>query len=303
MLAIIIPYFKLIFFEQTLQSLANQIDQRFKIYIGDDASDENPLPLLEDYTGKFDYVYHRFETNLGKVSLVKQWNRCIGLSANEEWIMILGDDDELGPACVADFYLNLPHIIANNCHVIRFATVVSYEQLQYKSKVFKHPQLENAVNFFFRKIEDTTRSSLSEYIFDRKSFDKFGFADYNLAWHADDRAWLEFSADNPIFTINSSIVNFRLSSVNISRSDFKIMEKLEASFSFFRFVFRKYFKTFTRNQKELFLIEYEQLIYKNKKATFQLWSVLFYSFLANRQLWQSVKFSRRFLIHFKNNAS
>lgn len=42
MLAIIIPYYKFTFFEATLQSLANQTDQRFKVYIGDDAS-------LEDY--------------------------------------------------------------------------------------------------------------------------------------------------------------------------------------------------------------------------------------------------------------
>ena len=33
MLAIVIPYFKLTFFEETLQSLANQTDQRFKVYI------------------------------------------------------------------------------------------------------------------------------------------------------------------------------------------------------------------------------------------------------------------------------
>ena len=48
MLAIVIPYFKLTFFEETLQSLANQTDQRFKVYIGDDASLENPSDLLEN---------------------------------------------------------------------------------------------------------------------------------------------------------------------------------------------------------------------------------------------------------------
>ena len=42
MLAIIIPYFKLLFFEETLQSLAIQTDKRFKVYIGDDASPEDP---------------------------------------------------------------------------------------------------------------------------------------------------------------------------------------------------------------------------------------------------------------------
>jgi glycosyltransferase involved in cell wall biosynthesis len=48
-LAIVIPYHRLAFFEATLQSLVNQTDQRFHVYIGDDASPENPLPLLEKY--------------------------------------------------------------------------------------------------------------------------------------------------------------------------------------------------------------------------------------------------------------
>ncbi len=37
-LAIVISFYKIIFFEETLQSLANQIDKRFKVCIGNDAS-------------------------------------------------------------------------------------------------------------------------------------------------------------------------------------------------------------------------------------------------------------------------
>jgi glycosyltransferase involved in cell wall biosynthesis len=56
LLAIIIPYYKLTFFEDTLQSLAEQTCPDFKVYIGDDASPENPSELLEKYQGKFDFV-------------------------------------------------------------------------------------------------------------------------------------------------------------------------------------------------------------------------------------------------------
>jgi hypothetical protein len=35
MLAIVIPYYKRTFFEETLQSLANQTDKRFQVFIGD----------------------------------------------------------------------------------------------------------------------------------------------------------------------------------------------------------------------------------------------------------------------------
>ena len=113
MLAIIIPYYKLVFFEETLQSLADQTDERFKVYIGDDASPENPTEIVKQYRGKFDFVYHRFETNLGSISLPQQWERCIALTADEEWIMILGDDDYLGENVVEQFYAHLQEFKSN----------------------------------------------------------------------------------------------------------------------------------------------------------------------------------------------
>ena len=106
MLAIIIPFFKPTFFEATLQSLANQTDKRFKVYIGDDASPEDCYALLQKFEGQFDFIYHRFETNLGGISLTQQWERCIALSGDEEWLMILGDDDVLGENVVEEFYKN-----------------------------------------------------------------------------------------------------------------------------------------------------------------------------------------------------
>ena len=67
MLAIIIPFYKLTYFEETLQSLANQTDKRFKVYIGDDSSPENPLDLLGKFKEKFDFVYYKFDKNVGGI--------------------------------------------------------------------------------------------------------------------------------------------------------------------------------------------------------------------------------------------
>ena len=47
MLAIVIPYYNMQFFEETLQSLSSQSDQRFRVYIGNDASPDNPEFLIE----------------------------------------------------------------------------------------------------------------------------------------------------------------------------------------------------------------------------------------------------------------
>ena len=96
MLAIIIPYYKLTFFKATLQSLVAQTDKRFKVYIGDDASPEDCSVLLQQFQGQIDFKYHRFDANLGAISLTQQWERCIALSNYEQWLMILGELCESG---------------------------------------------------------------------------------------------------------------------------------------------------------------------------------------------------------------
>lgn len=299
MLAIVIPFYKLTFFEETLHSLSIQTDKRFKVYIGDDGSPENPANLLEKYKWQFDFIYHRFKENLGSISLVQQWNRCIALAGEEEWIMILGDDDVLGSNCIKDFYTSLPQIFSNKCNVVRFATKIN-DMLQQKiSSPYTHPKLEKGIDFFYRRLTNQTRSSLSEYIFKKSIYQKYGFYDYELAWHSDDRAWLEFSESKYIYSINSSNVTFRFSSENISRGNYKINEKQKIALQFYKFIIFKYFNKLKRYQRKYLLLYYEQLVYKNKRATFSFWLHLFLLFISKGYFIQSIKFTRRLFIFLK----
>ncbi|RKS13350.1 glycosyltransferase family A protein [Flavobacterium sp. 120] len=302
MLAIVIPYYKLTFFEDTLISLAHQTDKRFKVYIGNDASPEDPQFLLDKYKERFDFNYHRFEDNLGAISLVKQWDRCIALSGNEDWMMLLCDDDTLSENCIADFYKSLPEINENECNVVRFATRVKQMELRKISELYEHPVLEKATDFMYRRMTNSTRSSLSEYIFRKSMYLRYGFFDYRLAWHSDDRAWLEFSQFKYIYSINSASVCFRLSKENISRSDFRIEEKNQATLAFYHFVIFKHILKFKRLQRKELLHVYEQFIYKINKANFSFFICVFTLLFINLYFIQSIKFARRLLIHLNKHA-
>ena len=266
MLAIIIPYYKLAFFEATLQSLVAQTCQDFKVYIGDDASPEDPKVLLEQFQGKFDFLYHRFETNLGGISLTQHWERCIELSVNESWLMILGDDDVLGENVVEAFYKNLEEIKQNGCNVVRFATQIIDEEGIAISKVFEHPKQEKATDAFWRKFKGDTRSSLSEYVFSRASFLKYGFKDYPLAWHSDDMAWLEFSMHLPIYSISSTPVFVRFSEINISGKTDNQQQKLKATNLFLTSLIVANTSNFLKCQKQELLLELEVKIKKENQV-------------------------------------
>lgn len=295
MLAIVIPYYKLTFFEETLKSLFNQTDKRFKVYIGDDASPENPLSLLEKFYGQFDFVYHRFEENLGGTSLVKQWERCIAKLDNEKWIMILGDDDYLENNVVASWYKHYDSFYKKS-NVIRFASKsVNMKLNGVISDSFTHPLWEKAADSYYRRFKGLTRSTLSEYVFSKESFLKFGFYDFPLAWHSDDAAWLCFTDDKPIYTINESNVFVRHSDKCISGSNKNQDLKNIATEKFYTECIYPKLPLFARNQQEDLLLVYETSIRKNRKLRFNEWYKLMCFYASNFQFILLLKCFRRFI--------
>lgn len=297
MLAIIIPYFKLTFFEATLQSLSNQNNKKFKVYIGDDSSPENPSNLIEKYKGQFDFLYHRFEDNLGETSLTKQWERCIDLSNNEEWIMLLCDDDVLGDNVVQLFYERFTEF-AGKTNLIRFASRQINEKTKVKSEIFTSPTWEKSFDFYIKKQKGLIRSSLSECIFSRASYNKFGFRHYPLGWHSDDLAWIEFADSKLVYAINEAVVEFRMSFENISGSNTNIEEKALAEYYFKSDLLAEKFNFFTKNQCLFLLMSYEYCLKKNRNISFQEWMLLLSFYIKVGYIFPLLKCIRRFIIYF-----
>lgn len=299
MLAIVIPYFKLTFFEETLQSLANQTDQRFKVYIGDDASSENPKILLEKFKGQFYFVYHRFEENLGGTSLVNQWERCIEMTVDEEWLMILGDDDYISTNYIEEFYRHIAEIEKLDINVIRFATRV-HECNGEISGLYSHPKIEKSTDFFYRKFFMKSMGSLSEQIFKREAYLKHRFRDFPLGWGSDDFAWLDFTEFGETYAINDATAFFRISNENISRSNYKEDIKKETKLLHFTIIVENYLKKFKKEQRLPLLLYYEQLIYNSNRTSFYFWLIMCKLFIHQSEPLQVIKFTRRLLIYYRN---
>ena len=294
-LAIVIPYYKINFFKECLDSLANQINKNFTIYIGDDASPEDPSKLLNRYNEQLKIEYKRFKENLGGESLTGQWDRCINLCEGEEWIMILGDDDVLGENVVEQFYSGLPEF-DRKTNVIRFASQIIDSAGNPTSKVYTHPEWEKAADSFFRWLNGKTRSSLSEHVFSKEAYDKHRFKDYPLAWHSDDMAWLDFSGDKKIYSINKGVIRVRHSGYNITTSKNNLELKRMASSRFQNDLIFENLKLFGKFQKRKLLLNFEIFQKDNYQMSMQNWHSLLICYLKHGSLVDIVKFFRRFLI-------
>lgn len=289
MLAVVIPFYKIDFFEETIQSLALQTNKSFNVYIGDDASNNPPNKLLKKYKDTLKLHYKRFNENLGQRSLTQQWERCLDMLGDEKWVMVVGDDDKLNPNCVSEFYNQKKEFEASGAFVLRFATKVINENSEVISKEHLHPKLERSIDFFIRKSKGNTRSSLSEYIFNRHELSQIGFRNQPLAWHSDDLAVLEVSHFSWIYTINEAFVYFRHSSENITGQKNNLKEKTKASFLYYFYLLWSKHAYFEKEEKEMFYALWEKS-FLNIKTNIKFWMYFTLVYIRDRRIKKYVSF-------------
>ncbi|WP_313502104.1 glycosyltransferase family 2 protein [Kaistella carnis] len=214
-IAIIIPYYKIDFFEETLRSVAAQTNKNFTLYIGNDASPDHPLPLIDKYFKKEDYQYFDYKENLGGKNLALQWERVLD-NVKEDWFQILGDDDVISENFVEEFYINLNKIEKNNINVIKFSQALIDGQGVILTPYTHLKTITDYRDIWTDIFSKRERSSLSENIFRTSEYNKYKFKKYPLAWYSDDMAILEISNFKNIFFIETAQVQVRISEKSIS---------------------------------------------------------------------------------------
>lgn len=247
-LAIVIPYYKSDYFKELLDSLNNQTNKKFNLYIGNDNSPNNPNQILNEYNNIIT-DYKCYDSNLGNTYLNNHWNRCIDdLVRDEEWIMLLCDDDLLELDVIDTFYSNLESIVNNNCNVVRYSTRVVNQNNSIVLKEFRTINvIEDSIFLFKQKLLEQTRSSLSEYIFSKSSYDKHKFKSFNLSFGSDNVAWLEFSDFKEIYCINNSFVRYRSSEFSVSGNQNLKKGKILGEIEYLRYLINHYEYKFSEN--------------------------------------------------------
>lgn len=236
-LAIIIPYYKIVFFEHLLRALADQTNKNFRVYIGDDCSPHPPDSLIEKYKTLLNIEYVRFSDQLGQISLVKQWNRCLAMASVEEWIWFLPDDDVPSRNCVEAFYDSLEMAENRHVKVIRLALeVIDHNGATLKAPMAS-PAFETNSEYYSRLICGKTISSLGDNIFNAQALrDSGGFIEFPKAWGSDHATILNVSAGGVLHYLKDAKLGFRMSGHNISSDTSDGLKKIAARHEFAKWI-------------------------------------------------------------------
>jgi glycosyltransferase involved in cell wall biosynthesis len=283
-LAIVIPAFKPTFLEEGLTSIAQQRCKDFTLYIGDDSSPNDLYSIIEKYTHQIRIVYKRFDENIGKKNLVSQWERCIDMVQDEEWIWLFSDDDVMDNRCVELFYHALQETEADIYH---FDVNIIDRFSQLKEVRAEYPPLMSAASYFRKTVRHTVWSFVSDSIFNKKHFfDNGRFQYFDMAWGSDHATWIKLGFEKGIVTVKGAKVFWRYSGENISslfESSDTGIRKMQASVAFFNWA-RDFFKSKNCDTQ---LNDYDLL------ESFLIRNRDFFPMLSNRFINQQIKtFSR-----------
>lgn len=261
-LAIIIPAYKAYFFREVLDSIVNQNNRNFTVYVGDDASPDDLESIVADYKDKLDLVYYRFDRNLGGVDLVAHWERCINLS--DEPLVWLFSDDDLMPADGVDRVMKAVQVYGESKVFFRFplSIVNASGEVKYSNPPFEKDKI-SGYEFLLDKLSGKISSAACEYVFSRDVWTHTGgFVRFPLAWCSDDATWAKF-ADyaGGIASLSGNAVCWRnAEDLNISNSTCFDKEKLRATGLFLQWIGENYKSYLRKSELQNALVSYVNVI-------------------------------------------
>ncbi len=253
-LTIVIPFFKLKYFEATLASLAGQSNQDFKVIVGNDCSPENPLPLIDQYRTVLDIDYVRFEENLGAKDLTQQWSRCVD-RVKTEWFVILGDDDMYAEDVVEGFYNTLANLKST---VLRLKSQLINSQAEAISGIFDFSYLPDVNDFQYQNLQGKARCSLSEYIFRTEDYRAIGIDSYEKAFYSDNMMIHKYAHFGTIQDVVKGCAKIRLSEDSLSGNEKNVDALLRAKIMFYKDLVLKH----TAHLKQEYIVTYFNVIFE-----------------------------------------
>lgn len=215
-LAIVLLAYRPAFLDRTLESIAAQGEGNYQVYLFDDAGPELIRESAERWQRKMPLHYHRFDENMGQKDLAGHWVRCVNATRGEPWIWIFSDDDMMDEGSVEAFLrLGSAGILDTDC-VYRFPMRMIDSADRVIAGSGDWPARLSAAEYLRGRLEFRWMSSVNEFVFSRSVFQREGIPSFPQAWCSDDAAWISFSRNGGIISLQEGGVGWRNSGSNIS---------------------------------------------------------------------------------------
>ncbi len=269
LVTIAIPAYKDKWLAEAIESALNQDYENIELIIVDDHSPFGLEKIVTPYLKDSRVRYYYNEKNLGKESIVNNWNRCVDL-AEGEFFVLLCDDDILLPNFVSSL-LSLSIKYAE-CNVFHGRRSVLDNLTGQEKEDNLWPEYEDFTSFMSAEYHNQRRHTITEFLYRTSLLKKEKYEVFPIGFFSDNATILKLSRYGGIASSKEVLCIFRKSEDHISGNYKYEFEKAKAAIS--------YYSWYQRNINSL-------LSDKKKGDKLDIWLSFFYknaSFIGKLQI-------------------
>lgn len=230
LVTIAIPAYKNKWLAEAIESALNQDYDNIEVIVVDDHSPYNLKRIVAPYLKDKRVRYYFNDHNLGKKSIVYNWNRCVDY-AQGEFFVLLCDDDVLLPNFVSSL-LNLVKKYPK-CNVFHGRRAVISEITADISEDNVWPEFEDFDDFLSEKNRGHRKHTITEFLFKTSVIKKTKYEIFPIGYFSDDATILKLAKDGGVASVKEITCFFRKSEEHISGNIKLVFDKAKAAILYY----------------------------------------------------------------------
>ena len=211
LVTIAIPAYKATYLHEAIESALQQDYKKIELIIVDDCSPHNLYDIVKRYNDPR-IRYYRNEKNLGKESIVHNWNRCLEY-AKGEFFVLLCDDDILLPYFVSEL-LNLADKYPE-CNVFH-ARKIDIQNDGNKKESSIWPEYEKADDFLRNRLTKKRHHTITEFLYRTAAVKEKKYIVFPKGFYSDNASIIAFTQEGGIASSEKCLALFRYNDEHIT---------------------------------------------------------------------------------------
>ncbi|WP_134091968.1 glycosyltransferase family 2 protein [Olivibacter sp. XZL3] len=239
--SICIPAYKSRYLKSCIESILQQTIRDFELIILNDCSPEPIEAIVQQFEdNRIQYLQN--DHNVGAIHLVENWNKCLSL-AKGEYIMIMGDDDELEPDYLQEFSNLIAAYPTLNVYHCRSKIIDDAGQLSMLTPAC--PAFEHVYDSIWHRLAQYRSNYISDFVYRVEPLRKQGgFYKLPLAWGSDDITAFIATGQQGIAHTNKPVFRYRSNALSITSTG-NNLHKMEANLGY-----AKWLRSFLQKEPE-----------------------------------------------------
>lgn len=233
LVTIAIPAYKRRWLAEAIDSALAQDYKNIELVIVNDHSPQNLDKVVEPYLSDSRVRYFVNEKNLGKESIVHNWNRCLEL-ARGEYFVLLCDDDLLMPNFVSTLLAlaeKYPH-----CNVFHGRRQIKKDSSEGLLDELIWPEHEDVYSYIQAELHRQRKHTVTEFLLRTENLRANPYPIFPIGFYSDNAVVVQQAMEGGVCSCSKPVCVFRENDEHLSKPSSQNFIKAQAAILYYQWL-------------------------------------------------------------------